>query len=62
MLENDTGGLDKAAGVQIALEKICALEARLRGAIQTMQPLSTSLSIDPKAAERERQGLFAVRL
>lgn len=56
-----TNYTEKLSGVHVALERICALEARLRAAIQTMQPLSTSLTFGSNTADRERQALLAVR-
>lgn len=47
-------------GVTAALEKICALESRLRQAIQNSHPLSTSFGSDPVAADRERDALLSV--
>eukprot|EP00884_Botryococcus_braunii_P022418 jgi/Botrbrau1/8860/Bobra.50_2s0017.1 len=60
-MEGEIGYTRKVSGVHVALEKICALEARLRSAIQTMQPISTSLSLGSGTAERERQALLTVR-
>lgn len=60
-MEMGTHYTDKSSGVHVALEKICALEARLRSAIQTMQPISTSLTFGSNTADRERQALLAVR-
>ena len=50
-----------AAGVTTALERICALESRLRQAIQATHPLSSSFDKDFVAADREREALLVVR-
>lgn len=50
-----------ALGVISALERTCELEARLRQAIQDTHPLTTTLDWDFDAADREREGLLAVR-
>ena len=47
-------------GVSAALEKIVALESRLRQAIQNSHPLSNSFDRDVAAADREREALLAV--
>lgn len=60
-MDGEVGYTGKITGVHVALERICALEARLRSAIQTMQPISTSLSFGSKTADRERQALLTVR-
>ncbi|KAK9863855.1 hypothetical protein WJX84_010823 [Apatococcus fuscideae] len=55
-------GIDiDAAGVATALERICALESRLRQAIQATHPLSSSFDKDFVAADREREALLLVR-
>ncbi|KAK9820204.1 hypothetical protein WJX72_007476 [[Myrmecia] bisecta] len=48
-------------GVQMALDRICALEAKIRQAIQNTHPLSSSFDRDAQAADREREALLAVR-
>ncbi len=50
-----------ALGVIAALERTCELEARLRQAIQDTHPLTTTLDWDFNAADREREGLLAIR-
>ena len=50
-----------ALGVITALERTCELEARLRQAIQDTHPLTTTLDWDFHAADREREGLLAIR-
>lgn len=50
-----------ALGVITALERTCELEARLRQAIQDTHPLTTTLDWDFNAADREREGLLAIR-
>ena len=55
---------DNAAGdvgVATALGRICALEAKLRQAIQHTHLLSSSFESDPAAADREREALLAIR-
>ncbi|KAL0026071.1 hypothetical protein WJX79_006962 [Trebouxia sp. C0005] len=48
-------------GVATALGRICALEAKLRQAIQHTHLLSSSFESDPAAADREREALLAIR-
>jgi hypothetical protein len=50
----------EALGVSTALERICALEGRLRQAIQDTHPLNSTFDRDPGAADREREALLAV--
>ena len=53
---------DSAAGdvgVATALGRICALEAKLRQAIQHTHLLSSTF--DPAAADREREAMLAIR-
>ncbi len=50
-----------ALGVITALARTCELEARLRQAIQDTHPLTTTLDWDFDAADKEREGLLAVR-
>ena len=50
----------EAAGVSTALDRTCALEARLRTAIQATHPLADSLERNPAAAEREREALLEI--
>ena len=50
----------EAAGVSTALDRTCALEARLRTAIQATHPLADSLDRNPAAAEREREALLDI--
>lgn len=50
-----------ALGVITALERTCELEARLRQAIQDTHPLTTTLDWDFNAADKEREGLLAIR-
>ncbi len=47
-------------GVSAALEKIIALESRLRQAIQNSHPLSSSFDRDVASADKEREALLAV--
>ena len=56
------GGPDaEARGLVAALEKTCALLARLRAAVQSSHPISSSLELDPSCADREREALLATR-
>lgn len=48
-------------GVITALERTCELESRLRQCIQDTHPLTTTLDWDFEAADREREGLLAIR-
>ena len=48
-------------GVATALGRICALEAKLRQAIQHTHLLSSSFESEPAAADREREALLAIR-
>ena len=50
----------ETAGVSTALDRTCALEARLRSAIQATHPLADSLDRNPAAAEREREALLDI--
>ena len=50
----------ETAGVSTALDRTCALEARLRTAIQATHPLADSLERNPAAAEREREALLDI--
>ena len=58
-MDDSTGG---DVGVATALGRICALEAKLRQAIQHTHLLSSSFESDPAAADREREALLAIRL
>ena len=49
------------AGVAAALERICALESRLRQAIQDTHNLTSSLTRDMGAVDREREALLLIR-
>jgi len=56
------GGPDaEARGLVAALEKTCALLARLRAAVQSSHPISSSIELDPSCADREREALLATR-
>ena len=57
---SESVGDAEAVGVGMALEKTCALEARLRTAIQGTHPLADSLDQDPVAADREREALLNI--
>ena len=46
-------------GLHAALTRACALEARLRSAVQASHPISSSLELDPSSADREREALLA---
>ena len=48
-------------GLHAALTRACALEARLRSAVQASHPISSSLELDPSSADREREALLATR-
>jgi hypothetical protein len=48
-------------GLVAALEKTCALLGRLRQAVQSSHPISSSLELDPSSADREREALLATR-
>lgn len=50
-----------ALGVITALERTCELESKLRQCIQDTHPLTTTLDWDFNAADREREGLLAIR-
>lgn len=51
----------EAKGLDAALATVCALEARLRSAVQASVPISRSLELDPNAADREREALLSAR-
>ena len=51
----------EARGLQSALATVCALEQRLRSAIQASVPISRSLELDPDDADREREALLSTR-
>lgn len=48
-------------GVTVALEKICALESKLRQAIQGTHTLHRSFGRDMGAVDREREALLLIR-
>ena len=50
----------EAVGVGMALERMYALEARLRAAVQTTHSLADSLDRNPVAADREREALLNI--
>ena len=51
----------EARGLHSALATVCALEQRLRSAIQASVPISRSLELDPDDADREREALLSTR-
>ena len=51
----------EACGLQSALATVCALEQRLRSAIQASVPISRSLELDADDADREREALLSTR-
>jgi hypothetical protein len=59
------GGYDAAEaeerGLCAAIDKTCALLTRLRQAVQSSHPISSSLELDPSSADREREALLATR-
>lgn len=48
-------------GVAMALERTCALEARLRQAIQDTHVLSRDYEHDVDAADREHEALLSIK-
>jgi hypothetical protein len=48
-------------GLEAALVKTVTLLARLRQAVQSSHPISSSLELDPSCADREREALLATR-
>lgn len=63
MADPEDGGEEYAdvLGVITALERTCELESRLRQCIQDTHPLTTTLDWDFETADREREGLLAIR-
>lgn len=57
-MDDQVGG---DVGVATALGRICALEAKLRQAIQHTHHLSSTFNSDPAAADKEREALLAIR-
>ena len=55
-----SAGDAEAVGVEMALERTYALEARLRAAIQATHSLADSLDYDSVVADREREALLNI--
>lgn len=61
ILVRTAGSMDDGGDMDVtssALERTCALQSRLRAAVQDLHPLSTSLDVDVASAEQERDVLL----
>lgn len=52
--------MQQILGTNSALERTCALQARLRQALQDLQPLSRNMDVSEEAAGAERDALITI--
>lgn len=52
--------MQQMLGISNALERTCALQAKLRQALQDLQPLSRNMDVSEEAAEAERDALITI--
>lgn len=52
--------MQQVLGISNVLERTCALQAKLRQALQDLQPLSRNMDVSEEAAEAERDALITI--